>query len=59
LIPTGVVVHVLQHVGYRRLTLSIDTTSKFAEESNLLVGAKPVRGCNKTLRANGGRYAVR
>jgi len=56
---TRVVVHVLEHVRDGRLTLSVNTASKFANEADLLVGTKPVCGRNETLRANGGRYAVR
>lgn len=56
---TRVVIHVLQHVRDRRLTLSVDATSKLADESNLLVGTKPVCGCDETLRANSSRDTVR
>jgi hypothetical protein len=55
---TGVVVHVLEHVRDRRLTLGVDTTSELTNEANLLVSTKPVGSCNKTLRANGSRNAV-
>ena len=58
IVLTRVVIHVLQHVRDRSLTLGVDTTSELANETNLLVGTKPVCGCNKALRANGSRDTV-
>jgi hypothetical protein len=57
-ILTRVVVHVLQHVRNRSLTLSVDAASEFANQTDLLVVTQPLGGGYKTLGTNGGRDAV-
>lgn len=46
---TRVVIHVFQHVGDRCLTLSVNATSEFADQTDLLVVTEPLGGCNEAL----------
>lgn len=46
---TGVVVHVSEHIRDRGLALGIDTTSELADQTDLLVVAKPLCGSDKAL----------
>jgi hypothetical protein len=58
-ILTRVVVHVLQHVSDGSLALGVDTTSKLANQSDLLVVTQPLGRRYKTLGTNGGRNTKR
>jgi len=53
-ILTGVIVHVLQHVRDRSLTLGVNAAGKLANKTDLLVVTKPLGSRDKTLGTNGG-----